>query len=63
MKRGGPLKRHTRLKPVNPERRARRRAEEFGAQAELCSRSASPTCARVCAHAGFKAMAMTGLCW
>lgn len=36
MKRGGPLKRRTRLKPRNDERLARRRAKEFGPQAELC---------------------------
>lgn len=36
MKRGGPLKRYTRLRSVNPERRKAKKAEQFGPQAKLC---------------------------
>lgn len=36
MKRGGPLKRYTPLKPVNRKRKKKRHAEASGPQAELC---------------------------
>lgn len=36
MKRSAPLQRKTRLKPVNSKRRAKRQAEAFGPQADLC---------------------------
>lgn len=36
MKRGGYLKRYTRIRQVHPERAAKRRAEAFGDQARMC---------------------------
>lgn len=36
LRRKTPLRNRTRINPLNEERRAQRRAEEFGPQAELC---------------------------
>lgn len=48
MKRGGPLKRYTRLRPRNTKRAAKRRKEAFGAQARLARLMlcAVPTCSQ-----------------
>lgn len=40
------LKRKTPLRPVNPERRAKRKAEQFGPQAKLCRRLPCAACGR-----------------
>lgn len=41
------LKRKTPLRPVNPERRAKRKAKQFGPQANLCRRLPCAACGRL----------------
>lgn len=44
LKRGASLRRRTRLRLVNRVRMAKRRARDFGDQAQLCRRSHCPAC-------------------
>lgn len=41
------LKRKTPLRQINPERRAKRKAEQFGPQAKLCRRLPCAACGRL----------------